>query len=117
MSLNPRLAGARWRLTVDDVETTGPIRYGTSHDIQSYPNPGDRMPNPRHETLTVLPNTEFDELVVGSWLHVEQMDRGLWWVNVGGVTMTVKADRDGKPKRITVDGPELAVDGCEYEGV
>jgi hypothetical protein len=51
---------------------------------------------------TVLDHTEFDELVVGQWIHVEAMDTGTWWMNVGGVTLWVKADRDGKPLSVAV---------------
>ena len=67
---------------------------------------------------TVLPNTDFDELVVGSWIHIEQMDTGRWWMNIGGVTVWVTADRDGKPTSVTVFGPkdyDAPVDGCRYE--
>jgi hypothetical protein len=65
-----------------------------------------------------LPGTEFDELVVGKWLHVEQMNTGVWWMNVGGVTLTVKVDRDGRPQRVTTFGPGSyagPVEGVEYE--
>lgn len=26
---------------------------------------------------------DFDELVVGGWLHIEKMNRRAWWVRVG----------------------------------
>lgn len=64
-----------------------------------------------------IPNTEFDELVVGKWIHIEQMDTGKWWMNIGGVTVWVKADRDGNPLSVSVYGPgDYAdpVDGCSY---
>mgnify|MGYP003578201277 CR=1 FL=1 len=64
------------------------------------------------------PSTEFDELCVGRWLHVEQMDSGRWWMNVGGVTLWVEADRDGRPKLVPVFGPkdyDQPAEGCKYE--
>jgi hypothetical protein len=65
-----------------------------------------------------LPGTEFDELVVGRWIHIEQMDTTQWWMNIGGLTVWVKADRDGNPKHVTVYGPkdyDAPVEGCAYE--
>ena len=34
----------------------------------------------------------FDELVVDSWLHIEQLDTGSWWLRIGDarVVVTVK---------------------------
>jgi hypothetical protein len=63
------------------------------------------------------PTTEFDELAVGKWLRIEQMDSGSWWMNVGGVTLWVRADRDGNPKSVAVFGPkdyDAPVEGCAY---
>lgn len=31
----------------------------------------------------------FDELVLGDWLHVEQMDDSQWWLRVGDARLTV----------------------------
>jgi hypothetical protein len=71
-----------------------------------------------HEKHHALSGTEFDELVVGSWLHIEQMNAATWWMNVGGVTIHVTADVDGRPKTVVVHGPgdyAEAVPGVEYE--
>lgn len=112
-----RLAGAVWRLLVHEWRGPGhDTPYGMSHNVQS-----DRVrgrDDSEWSKTTVLPRTEFDELVVGQWLHVEQMDSGVWWMNVGGVTVWVKADRDGRPLRVDVYGPHdyaEPVDGCAYE--
>jgi len=60
--------------------------------------------------------SEFDELVIGRWLHLEQMDTGLWWMSVAGVTVHVRADRDGNPLKVWIESPgALAVPGCSYE--
>ena len=67
---------------------------------------------------TVLEGTEFDELVIGRWIHLEQMDAGAWHIIIGGVVVTVRADRDGRPKRVAVYGPgdyDGPADGCEYD--
>lgn len=109
-----RRAGARWRVRVHEWvgqnSETG-CTYGTAYDMSS-------DPRDQGERATVLPGTEFDEVVVGSWLHLEQMDTGLWWANVGGVTVNVRADRDGRPTLVQVFGPgDYAdpVEGCAYE--
>ena len=105
-----RTAGAQWRLLAH--ERRGQRR---SHGI----GPADHPENSQHHVHHDLPEAvEFDELVVGRWLHVEQMDSGVWWMNVGGVTVLVSADRDGRPKRVTVYGPgdyDDPVAGCGYE--
>lgn len=112
-----RIAGGRWRLLVHDYlgrQKDSPIRYGTSHHVQSY---SDGVAG-EHSTKRVLPDTEFDELVVGRWIHIEQMDTGRWWMNVGGVTLWVTADREGRPRRVDVYGPgdyAEPVDGVTYE--
>jgi hypothetical protein len=70
-----------------------------------------------HHRGHLFPNAEFDELVVGRWLHVEQMDNCTWWMNVGGVTVHVTADRDGRPTKVVVHGPgdyDEPREGCEY---
>lgn len=89
-----RLAGHPWRILVHDQ---------------------DRKP---HDTSSdKLPGTEFDELVVGQSIHLEQMDTGRWWMNIGGVTVWLYADEDGKPTAVSVYGPDdyaEPVDGCDY---
>ena len=71
--------------------------------------------NPRHITDE---GCDFDELVAGRWIHIERMNRSLWWMDIGGVTVHVKADRDGRPIEVRVDGPGCyadAVEGCKYD--
>lgn len=134
-----RRAGARWRLLVHTV-LGGGQGYGTAHDLRNTPADvarpldytdeeyaafRDRILESRREAREKgwavdhdLSGTEFDELVVGHWLHVEQMDTGFWWMNVGGVTVHVRADRDGRPTHVMVHGPDDyagAVEGCTYE--
>src|SRR5688572_5639129 len=92
--MTDRTAGSPWRILVHD---------------------GDRQP---HDTSSdKLPGTEFDELVIGQWIHLEQMDTGVWWMNIGGVTVWVHASEDGKPTNVSVYGPgDFAdpVEGCTY---
>lgn len=45
--------------------------------------------------------TEFDELVVGDWLHIERMSEQEWWMQIGGVVLGVTVLRD-KRKRVRV---------------
>jgi hypothetical protein len=94
-----RRAGGRWRLLAHEALPHG--ASGQAHRVE-------------------IPGAEFDELVVGRWIHIEQMDTGFWWMNIGGVTVHVKADRDGRPTHVMVHGPgDYAgpVEGCTYEVV
>jgi hypothetical protein len=66
---------------------------------------------------TVLEGTEFDELVIGRWFHLEQQDAGVWHIIIDGVVVIVTADRDGRPKRVDVYGPgdyDGPAKGCAY---
>jgi hypothetical protein len=101
-----RRAGARWRLLVHRIVAGGMSDH--AYHIQSEP---DRKPNLSQWSSTqVVAGTEFDELVVGEWLHIEQMDIGIWWMNIAGVTVHVTVSRDGRPRVVTVHGP------LDYEG-
>lgn len=134
-----RRAGSRWRLLVHQWRG-GAFTYGTAHDLRNYPDDiprpvdytdaeyeafRDRLTRLRETAVRAgsraehdLAGTEFDELVVGHWLHVEQMGNGYWWMSVGGVTLHVRADRDGRPTHVMVHGPgdyDGPVPGCGYE--
>ena len=111
-----RTAGSRWRVLVHE-HTPGERVSGRAHDITSGPAAAQKHAEPPWTVTTVLPGTEFDELVVGRWIHVEQMDAGLWWMNVGGVVINVRADRGGRPVKVDVYGPgdyAGAEPGCRY---
>lgn len=106
-----RRAGARWRLLVHG-------RHGPAHHVTPDPGFAARYPDGPHSRTHLIADTEFDELTVGSWLHVEQMDGSVWWMNIGGVTVHVTADRDGRPKLVWVCGPQdydAPREGCRYE--
>lgn len=119
-----RTAGARWRVLVH--ERGGERR---AHDITSDPGAPARhakvladlgilsaggKPAADLTVHHVIEGAEFDELVVGRFLWAEQMDTGLWTVDVGGVRIDVRADRDGRPVRVTVHAPEGEWPRCEY---
>jgi hypothetical protein len=104
----PRLrrAGASWRLLVHEPR-------GLSHGVS--PKAKADSEHYRHHRIE---GTEFDELVVGRFLHIEQQDTGLWWMSIAGVVVHVSADRDGRPTRVSVAGPgdyDGALEGVEYE--
>lgn len=123
-----RRAGSPWRILAH-AYTGGRPKYGHSYHVTNDPDFG-RLPptdparkkadelHNAHSTTTVLDGTEFDELVIGRWIHLEQMNDRQWWMNIGGVTIWVTADRDGRPRKVTVFGPDdyaEPVDGCQYE--
>jgi hypothetical protein len=72
------------RLTADEMERTG----------RSY-----------HAGTDSLPDTDFDEVVVGQWLHVEWMDADRWWMRVGEVHIWVTVDPSGHARQVEVYGP------------
>lgn len=128
MTARYRRAGARWRLLVHNMAPGG--ANGVARHFQSHPDTRRaRLDNPdkqrrmdeihaQHSVTDIVPDAEFDELVVGRWLHVEQMGTGRWWMNIGGVTVHVDADRDGRPTHVMVYGPgdyDTPVVGCRYE--
>lgn len=119
-----RRAGNPWRILVHQAEPHG--ASGDAYNVASDNTFGggtgedtsvvaDRKTY--HQRHIELAGTELDELVVGKWIHIEQMNTGYWWMNIGGVTVHVKADRDGNAKHVTVHGPDdwsSAVAGCGY---
>jgi hypothetical protein len=108
-----RRPGARWRILVHR-----PGRNGHSWHVGSDPRDADAdAGKSEHLTATTLEGTEFDELVIGQFLHLEQMDTSTWWLSIGGVTVNIRADRDGRPKHVGVSGPgdyDNPVEGCTY---
>ena len=132
----PRRAGSPWRILVHQwLGRSGPALYGRQFDVSNDPSaPGrgaertrrlnalrpDLAPSADDTGYTVLEGTEFDEMVIGRWIHLEQQDAGEWWMSIGGVVVNVTADRDGRPRRVSVHGPgdyDGPVVGCVYEVV
>jgi hypothetical protein len=127
-----RRAGSPWRILVHDYVGGDPC-YGKSHDVTNDPDAylGNLSAEVRRlvdanrrateeaglsETIN-LPGTEFDELVIGHWIHLEQMNASQWWINVGHVVLWVTVDRDGRPREVQVYGPGAYDDpypGCKY---
>jgi hypothetical protein len=124
----PRRAGSPWRILVHEYagerkaydvsnDPAAPGRHAETTRRLNEMRP-DLPPSEEATAVTVLAGTEFDELVVGKWIHLEQMDTGRWWMNVGGVTVNISADRDGRPRRVSVYGPgdyAEPEEGCTYE--
>jgi hypothetical protein len=103
--------GSRWSLRVYDPDQQ------TAHTVSSAPGEYD-APDGEHCRAHHIPGAEFDELIVGRWLHIEQMDDDTWWMNVGGVTVNVRVRPDGRPSLVDVYGPrdyDAPQAGCRYE--
>lgn len=93
------------------------VKYGKAHHVTNQIGFGGRTSDGEYSKTHLLAGAEFDELVVGSWIHVEQMDTTVWWMNVGGVTINVSVDRDGRPRAVDVYGPDdyaSAREGVKY---
>jgi hypothetical protein len=112
-----RRSGSPWRILVHEyLPGRGHrIKYGVSHHVSNMPDRHER--DSEGSRQHVLEGTEFDELVVGSWIHVEQMSDRVFWMNVGGVTINISVDRDGRPRAVDVYGPDdwaPAEEGAKY---
>jgi hypothetical protein len=60
-----------------------------------------------------------DEVVIGHWLHAEQMDAGSYSVTLGGRVFSVSVRPDGTARSVTaIDGqpPEQWADETAAEG-
>jgi hypothetical protein len=133
-ALTLRRAGSPWRILVHQwTGRKGSTLYGQPHHVGNDPTAPERgaetvrrlneaRPDlkPAVDTTgyTILEGTEFDELVIGRWIHLEQQDVGQWFISIGGVVVNVTADRDGRPKRVSVHGPgdyDGPLEGCTYE--
>lgn len=131
MTLRPE-AGSRWRLLVHDQDPNKPGHYLTAHHVQPVEPPGCVLDS-EHSRAHVIPGAVFDELVAGSWLHVEDMGpvdgtldddlnpvsdgSSTWWMNIAGATLWVTVNPDGRPTNLTYYPPgsyDTAVDGCTY---
>lgn len=136
MTRPPRRAGSPWRILVHEwigAKNGNGIRYGRAYDVSNDPSAHargaetarrlseirpDLPPFEDATDRTVLEGTEFDELVIGRWIHLEQMDAGVRHIVIGGVVVMVRADRDGRPRRVSVHGPgdyDGPAEGCEYD--
>ncbi len=38
----------------------------------------------------------FDELVVGKWLHIEQMNDNRWWIRIADARIDIQINENGK---------------------
>ena len=79
------LPGSRWR-TLAHTADGSPIADGSD----------------RH------PPSVFDELVIASWFHLEQMDKEVWWMAIekadgGNVTINVTVGDDGRATTVLVE--------------
>lgn len=62
----------------------------------------------RLEVSSLFHPIEFDEVVVGKWLHVERMDTNQWWIQVGDAMIDVTVGRDGYATVVMVSRGEYA---------
>ncbi len=86
-------AGSRWRLLVH-------VPNGVSHTVVPVAS---ETPDPSEWAAEHVVPGEFDEVVAGSWLHVEEMgndaDDGssTWWMSIAGIVLFVDVAADGSP--------------------
>lgn len=121
-----RRAGSRWRLLAHQMLPDGAC--GDSIHVKSDAGFGCPAGEVERDSavrlggvttqhrVVVYDGFDLDEVVAGGWLHAEQLDVGVYRVDVGGVVVTVRADPDGRPQQVTVSGPDEAdpVEGCTY---
>lgn len=79
---------------------SGIKRFTMSHHFLHRPKDELRIPGlswsvqSRGETGPIVHDGEglFDELWVDDWLHIEEMEDGLWWMRVGDAKILVEVD-------------------------
>ena len=79
--------GRRWRILAQNDE-------GGSVELYSPEYAEEEKARGRHVHSAPI-STEFDELVIDNWLHLEQMDHGHWWMRLGDAYILVTAHEDG----------------------
>lgn len=82
---SPKLPGRSWRFQAWGVKGA------------------DRDPLIRLSSDEIEGASEFDELVVGNWLHVEQMDHRFWWIRVGPMEINIRINTDGTYDTLVAD--------------
>lgn len=87
----------RWSIQVDEYPAKGEKMYGPRTIVRSEPYPNGTVIN---DLVTVVPNTEVDEIFIDGWLHVELMGGRDYWLNVGGIDINVRVGKDGRAERI-----------------
>lgn len=97
----------RWSIQVDEYPKPGEKMFGPRTIVDSHPKIRD------YATSIPVENTEVDEIFIDSWFHLEAMDRGVYWLNVAGIVLTVSVDKKGKPTLVTVEHEER--DGVTYQ--
>lgn len=78
-------AGSHWRILVHE-------RIGKGYGKQIEDS---------HETYQE--HTEFDELVIDEWIHLEQMDTNHWWMRLGPLMVHVTVGERGQARTIQVE--------------
>ena len=73
--------GSKWRTLAHRVNGTAIQQHSSDHDDP----------------------TEFDELVIDAWLHIEQMDTRWWWMQIGPLAVNVHVGKAGRAERVIVD--------------
>lgn len=110
MTRASRAAGRQWRVLAHKVGGEGYEFNVHSRDYEiAYDAAMKRLGVSRYPHLppTVLDfPSEFDELVIDEWFHLEQMDRNSWWMRVGDVDIWVRV-ANGKATSVTRDGEPL----------
>lgn len=84
--------GSHWRVLVHGAP--GPV-LDVGHDAYKQP-------------------TEFDEVVVDEWLHLEQLDSRLWSLRLGPLLISIHVGERGQADEVTVDCDE---DGWSHDDV
>lgn len=104
-----RVPGARWRVLAHRWNPESRM-YGNSFEAGSL-IVGNADPQ---RDAVPTPDMEIDEVVIDRWFHLEQMNGRDWWLNVGGVILNVRVDREGRPTAVLVEVEREP--GVEYQG-
>jgi hypothetical protein len=69
----------------------------TSEKVGDYGNEWRLLAHRGDEKLEIENQGCLDEVVVGEWLHMEQMDDNVWWLRIGDARLMVTLGAEGQP--------------------
>lgn len=96
--------GRKWRVLAHDLHGNRVL------DIESEDNrrrePHRLAKSSRRTERTSVGESEFDELVIDSWFHLEQMSRRVWSLILGDVYLSLFVRSDGLVRVTVTEGKE-----------
>ncbi len=83
-----------WRILTRCPESGIPVELWSPDEYERYQKACEEQGIPVGKDIAAVPiPTVFDELVLGGWLHLEQMDDNSYWMRVGDARIDIMVDQ------------------------